>query len=293
MPKGKKLLCCNVCSFQTKISSKIIQHYKVNHSDEKDEHQMSPVVEEQSVHQDKDQDNETEDETVCRVCDLQASSGFEMLKHLNNFHFSFFQNNVRIPSFDVSEFKLKCMHCEERFTSLLDCRFHCIDDHQRPISDLWVTMTRIEKPDYEGNFRFDSNILPNKFLQLRRIKTERKIQNCFSDEIEMIQLNSDDDEDNGNPAAQQISNKKKKTNRRKKIAKRINHSEPVLRRSSVGLKNATNIYTELLIETVREKVNRKNIINQFPAAASHLSKDEGIEKNRSFQQFVLKTSNRF
>ncbi len=74
----------------------------------------------------------------------------------------------------------------------------------------------------------------------------------------MIQLNSDDDEDTGNlPAAQQMSNKKKKTNRRKKIAKRINNSGPVLKRSSVGIKNATDIYTELLIETVREKVNRK------------------------------------
>ncbi len=75
MLKGNKLLCCNVCSFQTKISSKIIQHYKVNHSDEKDEHQMSQVVEE-SVHQDKDQDKETEDETVvaCAISKLRQDS---------------------------------------------------------------------------------------------------------------------------------------------------------------------------------------------------------------------------
>ena len=291
-----RYLQCNFCPFVTNSASVLIRHMEVNHvvpltefSDqvvEMSPHQNEKEEEEEEEEGEKVVSIEIEGEIVCTICDRPASSRFEMLKHLNNFHFIIFKNNVRIPDFDVSEFELECMYCEETFLSLFECRQHCISSHNLKPSNICVKMVKFancemdEEPSIE-TFRFDTYLDNMRNRSYIDIKTEPIFHESVGDDCTEEDLSNKKKKKkvvktNGKKVVKTNGKKQKKTEGKKEIAKQIvnqnipekNDDEKLVAKQVVGLENATNIYTDLLIETVCEDVNKKSDKIQPPAVTN-------------------------
>ena len=296
-----RYLQCNFCPFVTNSASVLIRHMEVKHVVPLTEF-SDPVVE-MSPQNEKEEEEEVvsieieegenevekveiEGEVVCTICDRPASSRFEMLKHLNNFHFIIFKNNVRIPDFDVSEFELECMYCEETFLSLFECRQHCISSHNLKPSNICVKMIKIansemdEEPSIE-TFRFDTYLDNMRNRSYIDIKTEPIFHESVGDDCTEEDLSNKKKKKkvvktNGKKVVKTNGKKQKKTEGKKKFAKQIvnqnipekNDDEKLVAKQVVGLENATNIYTDLLIETVCEDVNKKSDKIQPPAVTN-------------------------